>query len=263
MVEELHGGVANAGRVVRDGGVVLRPAPENAETLQALLGYLASRGFPSPEPLGLRDDGREALGYIHGETSTPPYPHQWVRSRETLKEIGRVLRSLHDATREFVSPPDAVWSPDLADPRGGDVVCHNDVCIENVVFSDGTAVGLLDFDFAAPGRPVWDLAVTARYWVPLQDPTSAAGSGREHLDPFARVRLLADAYAADEETRREFTTVLMEIEEVALRFVMKRVDDGVQAFVEMWNDLGGLSQHRRKMAWLGENLSSIHDAMTV
>lgn len=96
-----------------------------------------------------------------------------------------------------------------------------------------------------------------------QDPTSAAVSGREHLDPFARVRLLADAYGADEETRREFTAVLMEIEEVALRFVMERVDDGVQAFVEMWNDLGGPQRHRRKMAWLGANLSRIDDALVV
>lgn len=263
MVEELHGGVANAGRVVRDGDVVLRPAPENAETLQALLSYLTSWGFSSPQPLGLRDDGREALGFIPGDTSTPPYPHEWVRSGETMMGIGRLLRSLHDATREFVSPSGAAWSSALADPQGGAVICHNDVCIENVVFSDGRAVGLLDFDFAAPGRPAWDLAMTARYWVPLQDPTSAAATGREHLDPFARVRLLADAYGADDETRREFTTVLMEIEEVALQFIKERVDDGVQAFVEMWKDLGGQQRHRRKMAWLGENLSRIDDALVV
>jgi Ser/Thr protein kinase RdoA (MazF antagonist) len=30
------------------------------------------------------------------------------------------------------------------------------------VFHEGTAVGLLDFDFAAPGRPVYDLAAFAR-----------------------------------------------------------------------------------------------------
>ena len=31
--------------------------------------------------------------------------------------------------------------------KGGPIVCHNDVCLENVVFRDGEAVGLLDFDF--------------------------------------------------------------------------------------------------------------------
>lgn len=261
MPEQLHGGVDNAGRVVREGDVVLRPAPENAETLHALLGFLASHGFPSPQPLGLRDDGREALGFIPGETSTPPYPHEWVRAGETLIGIGRMLRTLHDTTREFMPPPDAVWSNDLADPQGGAVVCHNDVCIENVVMSPGRVAGLLDFDFAAPGRPVWDLAMTARYWVPLRDPTSAATTQREHLDPFARVRMLVDAYGADDEVRRDFTAVLMEIEEVALRFVLDRVDQRVSAFVEMWNDLGGHEWHHRKMGWLTDNRSRIDDAL--
>ena len=30
------------------------------------------------------------------------------------------------------------------------MVCHNDVCLENVVFRGGAAVALLDFEFAAP-----------------------------------------------------------------------------------------------------------------
>ncbi|MDJ0953203.1 MAG: phosphotransferase, partial [Acidimicrobiia bacterium] len=143
------------------------------------------------------------------------------------------------------------------------VICHNDVCIENVVFSDETVVGLLDFDFAAPGRPVWDLAMTARYWVPLQDPISAAATGRDHLDPFRRVRVMADAYGADDEIRETFTTVLMEIEEVALRFVTQRVDQGIEAFISMWNDLGGHERHRRKMTWLAEHRSRIDDALAV
>jgi Ser/Thr protein kinase RdoA (MazF antagonist) len=261
MSEQLHGGVDNAGNVVREGDVVLRPAPVNAETLHSLLEFLASKGFPSPRPLGLKDDGREALGFIHGETSIPPYPEAWVTASETLIEIGRMLRALHDATRDFAAWPDAVWTIDLADPQGGEVVCHNDVCIENVVMSSGRVAGLLDFDFAAPGRPVWDLAMTARYWVPLRDPKSAAATKREHLDPFARVRVLADGYGADEQARRDFTGVLMEIEEVALRFVLNRVNQGIPAFVEMWDDLGGHDWHHRKMAWLTDNQSRIDDAL--
>lgn len=56
------------------------------------------------------------------------------------------------------------------------MVCRNDVCIENVVMSSGKVAGLLDFDFAVPGQPIWDLAMTAPYWVPLRDPTSAAAT---------------------------------------------------------------------------------------
>lgn len=54
------------------------------------------------------------------------------------------------------------------------MLCHNDVCPENVVFRNGRATALIDFDLAAPGRAVWDVAMTARYWVPMLDPTSAA-----------------------------------------------------------------------------------------
>lgn len=263
MVEELLGGVDNAGKVVREGDVVLRPAPANAETLHALLAFLASKGCPSPRPLGFREDGREVLEYIPGETSTPPYPHGWVRAEETLVVIGQMLRLLHDTTREFVPAPNAVWTADLADPNGGEVVCHNDVCIENIVFASGSVKGLLDFDFAAPGRPTWDLAMTARYWVPLHDPTSAVATHRSHLDPFERVRILADGYGADALIRREFTEVLMEIEEVALRFVLNRVDRGIPSFVEMWEGRGGHDWHRRKMAWLTDNRSRIDDALAV
>jgi aminoglycoside phosphotransferase (APT) family kinase protein len=261
VVEELTGGVANVGAVVRDGDLVLRPAPANVKTIHSLLQYLHFRGFPAPEPRGLTEDDREQLGFIPGETSVPPYPQPWVRSEATLAAVGRMLRSLHDSTGDFVPPRDASWSRDLADPHGGSVVCHNDVCIENVLFSDGTPVGLLDFDFAAPGRPVWDLAMTARYWVPLQDPTSAAASNRDELDPFSRTRLLADAYGADAAMRGEFSDVLLEIEEVAIRFVMDQVELGSPGFVQMWEELGGEERHRRKMAWLTENLSRLDDAL--
>ena len=56
-------------------------------------------------------------------------------------------------------------------------MCHNDVCLENIVFRNGLAVGLLDFDFAAPGRPVYDLAQFARMCVPIDDDLSAARLG--------------------------------------------------------------------------------------
>jgi aminoglycoside phosphotransferase (APT) family kinase protein len=261
VVEELTGGVANVGAVVRDGELVLRPAPHNVETLHALLRHLISRGFPAPVPRGVTEGESELLGFIPGETSEPPYPQDWVRSEETLVAVGGMLRSLHDSSEGFAPPQDARWSLNLADPRGGSVICHNDVCIENIVFSDDGPVGLLDFDFAAPGRPVWDLAMTARYWVPLQDPTSAAATNRDGLDPFQRTRALADAYGADEEMRTVFGAVLMEIEDVAVRFVLDRVKKGTPGFVQMWDELGGQERQRRKMAWLTENLSRLGDAL--
>lgn len=259
--ESLAGGVANAGEVVRQGDIVLRPAPANASTLHRLLKHVVDRGFVAPDPLEIRADGREAVVYIPGDVSLPPYPEPWSRSNETLVEVGRLLRRYHDAAKGFVLE-DTEWNPELADPCGGGLVCHNDVCIENVVFRDRRAVGLLDFDFAAPGRPVWDVAMTGRYWVPLLDPMSAEATGRSDLDVFTRLRALVDAYGLDEASRQGFGAVLMEIEEVALRFVLGRIDRGEAAFMRMWNDLGGEERHERKMRWLEEHLPRIEETLS-
>jgi hypothetical protein len=257
MAESLRGGVDNAGRVTREGEVVLRPAPANAATIHRLLRYVASRGFPVPEPIELLGDGREALRYIPGEVSVPPYREQWVKSDRTLGQVGTFLRSYHEAVKGFDAGDEAEWSRELADPAGGEVICHNDECIENVVFAGGQAAGLLDFDFAAPGRRVWDLAMTARYWIPLLDPESAAATARNDLEPLPRLGLLADAYALDDAGRRSFSGVLMEIEDIALRFVLGRIEKKEASFIRMWNELGGRTRHRRKMVWLERNLDQI------
>jgi hypothetical protein len=46
-----------------------------------------------------------------------------------------------------------------------------------------SSIAILDFDFASPGRRVWDLAMAARMWVPLRphaddDPRDATTCAR-------------------------------------------------------------------------------------
>jgi hypothetical protein len=52
------------------------------------------------------------------------------------------------------------WSAEMADPAGGTLLCHNDVCLENVVFRAGVAVGLLDSTSPRRGGP----STTSRGW---------------------------------------------------------------------------------------------------
>ena len=70
-------------------------------------------------------------------------------------------------TPPVFDPLGLTWNDSLVDPAGGTLVCHNDVEPSNVVFRDGIAVALLDFGFAAPGRPFYDLAHLARLCVPI------------------------------------------------------------------------------------------------
>ena len=163
MAEEqpLTGGIANAGQVVRVGAHVLRPASPHSGSIHAFLRSLRRSGFEdAPMPVGLEEDGRERLVFIDGDVPVPPYP-EWCQSDTALASIVRLLRGLHDAARGF-DARGLTWNDRLADPSGGTLVGHNDVELSNVVFRDGIAVALIDFEFAAPGRPVYDLAQLAR-----------------------------------------------------------------------------------------------------
>src|SRR6266508_632011 len=162
---QLPGGVANAGSVTRSSDHVLRPSNPHSSSIHRFLSSLRRVGFGgASEPVGIDDDGRERLVFIEGDVPVTPYP-PWVQSDHALASIATLMRQLHEACRSF-DPAGSTWSREMADPAGGSIVCHNDVCLENVVFREGVAVALLDFDFAAPGRPVYDVAQMARMCVP-------------------------------------------------------------------------------------------------
>ena len=172
--EILAGGVANAGVVVRFGAHVLRPATARTEAIHDLLRYVRARGFDGvPEPVGVDPDGRERLVFIDGEVPCPPFP-EWSQTDDVLASTSRLLAGFHRAVAGFEWPSGVAWCDELADPAGGPIMCHNDVCPENVVYRHGVAVGLLDFDFVAPGRPIYDLAQLAKMFAPIDTPQDAA-----------------------------------------------------------------------------------------
>ncbi len=120
----------------------------------------------------------------------------------------------------------------MADPRGGSVLCHNDVCLENVVSRDGQAVALLDFDFAAPGRRVFDLASFARMCVPIDDDINAQRRGWSAMDRSGRLRVVADAYGLGLDDRLLLLHVLDRSIELGGDFVRRRVEAGEPGFVK-------------------------------
>lgn len=129
------------------------------------------------------------------------------------------------------------------------MVCHNDVCLENVVFRDGRAAALIDFDLAAPGRPVWDVAMTARYWVPMR--------GRDGLDPSHRLRVLADGYGLGRADRAALPRVIEQATAVCRAFVERRVERGDAAYTAVYEQ-SGRAVWDRHQAWLADH----HRALT-
>jgi hypothetical protein len=254
----LAGGMANAGGVVRFGDAVERPAAPHSAALHAHLARLAAHGFTgAPRPLGLSADGRrERLTFLPGDVPLPPFP-AWALTEEALRSVGALLRRMHDAAAAGPPPDPAVrWPADLADPEGGPLLCHNDVCPENTVFRGGRAAALIDFDLAAPGRPVWDVAMAARYWAPMLDPESAGGAGLGGLagqDPLRRLRLLADAYGLAGDDRAALPDVVARATEVGRAFVAARVAAGDPVYVRAFTANGGWARWDRLLRWQAEH----------
>jgi hypothetical protein len=249
--EQLAGGVANAGRVTRVGDVVLRPSNPHSTSIHGFLTRLRAAGFDgASRPLGIGADGRERLEFIEGDVPIPPYP-AWSQADTALASITDLVRRFHDASGAV--DPAGTWSAEMADPAGGACICHNDVCLENVVFRAGVAVGLVDFDFAAPGRPVYDLGAMARMCVPITDDPGAEHLGWRPADRPARLRLVADTYGLDRPGRDELLTILDDSMARGGEFVRRRVEAGDPNFVKMWNEMGGAERFdRRRRWWAGE-----------
>ena len=258
--EPLLGGVANAGAVVREGFYVLRPSNPHTDLIHRLLRHVRAAGFDGvPEPMGIDPDRRERLVFIPGDVPMPPFP-PWSQTDEALSSIAELLARYHAAAEGFEVSPQAAWNAELADPSGGTLMCHNDVCLENVVFRDGVAVALLDFDFAAPGRPIYDLAVMARLCIPLDTPDDAATWGWRSPDPFRRLRLAADSYGLPPR-REELVEVIEQGMSNVGEFVRRRVERGEPAFVEMWERMGGQARYERRRDWFNEHRERFVEAL--
>jgi Phosphotransferase enzyme family len=257
--EPLAGGMGNRGEVLRVGDTVRRPVGEHSTAVSLLLEHLAAAGFPAPVPSGRDDEGRETFEWIEGDVPVPPFP-AWSLTHEALASVGKLLRCYHDAVRSFAPPLGLSWSGELADPCGGPIVCHNDVCPENVVFRKFEAFALLDFDLAAPGRPVWDLANTARMWIPLRPPDLARD--RAHLDPFHRLAVLAVGYGLERVEHQSLVDAIILSKQLGARFVERRVRSGEPVFVHAWEQRGGKAGDDRLIAWLDENREAFTRALS-
>jgi hypothetical protein len=208
---------------------------------------LRAVGFDgAPEPRGISSDGREQVAYIEGAVAVPPYP-RWAQTDATLVSVVTLLRRCHDAAAHI--EVDGEWNPEAADPEGGPIICHNDVCLENVVFREGAAAALLDWEFAAPGRSLYDLAQMARMCIPVDDDQSAARLGWTHLHRPVRARLVCDTYGLVAADRRQFLAELDAAVERHTAWVLRRIERGDHNVIAMWNAGGGAERYDRRQAW--------------
>ena len=222
------GGLTN---VVRVGGTVRRTAGPWTPVVQALLRHLELAGFAgAPHSLGTDERGREVLTWVAGEQSA------WYAD-DDLVAFGHLVRELHDATVGFASPADAPWQRMVGAPTDGPVICHNDLSPDNVVRTTRHLV-IIDWDLAAPGTRLWDVAWAAYRWVPLYDAATCARLDIPVPD-VARLRLLVDAYGLEAPDRADLLPTLEARLECLIATARAWGTQGRPGWVDVWRDTGG------------------------
>lgn len=164
-------------QVIRVGNAVHRPTGHWTPAVHELLRHLEQVGFDgSPRVLGLDEEGREILTYLHGEVAMRPWP-EWLLADVGMVLLGRFLRRYHDAVQGFVPSPGTIWRVTESAWREGLIIRHGDLGPWNFVWKDDDLIGLIDWDFAEPGTPIEDVAQLAWNAVPLGPPKRCEAAG--------------------------------------------------------------------------------------
>jgi Ser/Thr protein kinase RdoA (MazF antagonist) len=225
--EPLSGGNVNQG-VVRVGDTVRRPAGPHTPAVHALLSHLDAAGFAgAPRPLGFDEQGREVLEFVPGEV---PWPDRFdlLNPRDRLVRTARLIRDFHDAVTGFVSPADARWQVLMPAEEPSDIIAHHDLAPWNLVI--GPRWTFIDWDCAAPGTRLWDLAYALHGFVPL-----SANPRWQRQDAGARMRAFVDAYGLDEAQRRQLVPMLTRRTRAMHDFLARQASAGAQPWAGLWD----------------------------
>jgi hypothetical protein len=263
----LAGGDVTEG-VVRAGDTVRRPVGPHSPLVHALLAHLELAGFEgAPRFLGIDGSGREVLSYIDGEVAGRPRP-PWIADETRLASVGRLVRAYDDAAASFASPPDALLDTLPDDPPGippapaypPELIGHVDITPENVVFRDGRAHALIDFDLAKPATRADEMLNAMLWWAPLSDPRDVDPL-LQHVDVPARARILADAYGLSGTDRERVIEVAVLRTRRSWHLMKRRAETHGGGWQRMWDEGVG-DVIKRREAWLDRHASTLAAALT-
>ncbi|MGI9000827.1 MAG: phosphotransferase [Pseudonocardia sp.] len=260
--QELTGGFLT-GSVTRSGDRVQRSAGPWSPAIHSWLAHLDARGGGvnvAPRPVDLDPGGRvEVLSFLDGDVpsggASPPY----LWREETLSAVARLVRRFHDASVEFTPPPQARWQSAVACPGGGEVICHNDLAPWNTVFVHERPVGFIDWDLAAPGTRLWDVAFALWHFVPLYGDPESDPFDVTVFEPRARrARLFCDAYGLGE--RGRVVDLVIERQLAARTAIEQGAQAGDPAYERLW-ELGAGDGIDRQMRYVRRHRHELERAL--
>jgi hypothetical protein len=227
MPEEQHlpGGFVSTTVLVD--GTVRRTPTSRSPYVRRLLGHFAERGWPgAPRFLGTDAEGRDEFTFVPG--LVPWEYDERVAAPGSLAALARLVRAAHDLT--------------AGHPLAGDdeVVCHNDLSFRNTVYRAEAGllhpVALIDWDLAAPGRRVHDVAHLCWQFLRLGPERRAVWAG-------PRMRVVADAYGLAGEDRAGLVATVLWWQERCRQGIERGAADGDPAMVRLCR--AGVPRHVR------------------
>lgn len=245
--------------VLRRGDFVLREAGAWTPSVHALLRHLDAEGFDAAPRVvggGFDEQGREVLTYVEGEVINPA---PWTDA--AMHRLGDLMRRLHQATRSFQPPVDAVWRPWFGRTLGSpDLIGHCDTAPWNIVSRAGLPVALIDWEAAGPVDHLTELAMIAWSNAQLYEDDVAAMNGLpEAAVRLRQVGLLADGYrlAAAERRLLAERIIAFAAESAANEVVEQAITPQTRHAPRVW----GIAWQTRSVAWLIRNRRDLGRAL--
>ena len=231
----LPGATANRGLVVRVGDTVRRPTAPCWPGTHALLAHLSRVGFDGAPRVLAAGPVTETLTYIDGQAAVPPLAEDTLTDT-ALVSVADLVRRYHLAAASF-DPAGYKWPRPIPARFRTGLVSHNDVHPANVVFRDGRAMALIDFDWAGPGSAIWDFATAVRNWAPLSDEADIADSRQGRS--LERFRIFLDASGLGRADRRRVAEAIVANHDWTYAIVTEAAAAGHQGFADHWRSVAG------------------------
>ena len=251
--EVLTGG--NVSNVYRSGNTVRRELKSDSHKFHKLLKHLENKGFTyAPKFLGIDEKGREVLSFIEGEAGNYPLK-KYMWSDAVLIEIGKMLRLYHDSVSDFSF--DDSWKSIDNTAKPFEILCHNDFAIYNIIFNDERPIGIIDFDVAAPGPRLWDIAYTLYTCIPLSRFYLSDSGEKIHYnssqhvqDRKRRVKLFFESYG--EELQEGYLEMVLLRLEGLCKTITRKASEGDIAFQKMIDE-GHLEHYQNDIKFIYEH----------
>lgn len=237
--------------MIRVGSTVTHPVQPWTPAVHALLGYLQERGFAhSPKVVGV-EDGLEILTYIEGESG----PDGWAKVVDEygLRACARLLRRYHDTVADWQPGGDLQWAGGHTGVGGdGEIVCHGDFGPWNIVWRGIEPVGLIDWEYAQPAAPLFDVAYALEYVAPFRSDETCIEWLRYSSPPDRRrrIEIFAEAYGLDSVEGLVDEVIAVQHQNMELVRAMAQMGyERQQAMVAS----GALDELQARIAWSEEN----------